>query len=487
MSEKTKVITGSIALTAGSYISAATAFLVSVLLARFLDKELFGVYIFAISIASICYVFTDFGIDGVTNYFVQRYKDRKPEISSYAVFFGLRIKLILFALVLIFLIFAGLHDYKYLYASIFFAFFTPNQYFRRFLDSFQHFRLSGTLYALESIMRLTFLFFVLNFTSNLSIVVLASSIPMLICSVFALKDILSSVTLKSIGFDEIKNEALFYWKWMAAISFMPPISSNLIQVILGVLNKFGMLAIFAVGFSLSNLIRIASTTFKTAMSPSFIKKTDEREVSYALTDSIRYLLLFTVFSLALIHFISEPLVIIFYTERYADSAIIFEILAFGIAFATIFAGLRPAATSIREPKLVAFSDFISLALIAALAYALIPSFNAVGAALALSFGLIAGNSYLAFVLHLKLKYRFPWKSLLRALIASLISLLPLQFIKVGMLGSLILNACLGIILYILLLYALKEIKEEDIRLLKESLSIVINYVRRLIGGLDKHA
>jgi len=483
--EKTKIITGSIALTSGAYVSAAAAFIVSVLLARFLTKELYGVYVFTISFASMCYLFTNFGIDGVTSYFVQRYKDKKLEIAKYFIFFGVKVKSILSALVLVVMIILGLYyDQKYWYAALFFAFFVPNHYMRIFLNSLQHFRLAGILSVIESCLRLLFIYIILNFitTKNLSTIIVGVSLPMLICALISARDVFNAISHVSskISFNEIKQEAFFYWRWMVIGAILLPTTSNIMQVTLGMLNMFGALAIFGVGMSLSNLVRILATSFKSSMTPSFMKKTDEKEVSHALTDSIRYMLLFAIFIALLIHFISEPLIITFYTPKYADAATIFEILAYGIIFSIIFAGLRPAATSIRKPYINIFADLINLAIMVTLASLLIPRYTILGAAIALTSGLIGGTTFTALAVHRCIHYKFPLKTLVRCTFASIASLLPLQLIKTGMLQSLILDVCLGVTIYIFLLYLLREIGEEDIKLFRASVDIIIDYIGNML-------
>ncbi len=98
MEEKIKVVTGSIALTGGAYISAAAMFAVSVLMARYMDKDSFGLYLFVLSAASLLSIFTDMGIDGVSSYFIMRYKDSQTNLIRYVVYTSAKLKVALISI-----------------------------------------------------------------------------------------------------------------------------------------------------------------------------------------------------------------------------------------------------------------------------------------------------------------------------------------------------------------------------------------------------
>ncbi|RLI75569.1 hypothetical protein DRP04_13370 [Archaeoglobales archaeon] len=268
-------------------------------------------------------------------------------------------------------------------------------------------------------------------------------------------------------------------------AILPPITSNVMQVVLGMLDMFDALAVFGVAMSLSSLVRIPATSFKSSTSPSFMKKTDEKDVGYALADSIRYMLLFAIFIAVLIHFVSKPLIITFYTPKYMDAATIFEILAYGIAFNMIFVGLRPAAVSIKKPYLNIFADSVNLVAMFVIALLLVPRYAALGAAIALTFGLVAGTLFGALTIYKSIRYMFPFKTLIRCTIASIVSLLPLQLVKIGMLQTLILNVCVGTMLYVILLYVLREIREDDIKLFRSSVKIITDYIGNTLKFKNK--
>lgn len=478
--EKRIVVTGSFALTVGAYVSAAVTFIISVLLARYLTKELYGIYIFILSFASMCYLFTDFGIDGVTTYFVQRYKDRKIEIARYAVFSGLKIKILLSCLVLAVMVFLGFNDSRYWFTAVFFTLLVPSYYIRMFLTSFQHFRLSGLITIIESLLKLVFVYVVLTFitTTNLSAIIVAVALPMFISIIFGVRNIFKTVSIKNstLRFNEIKGEAIFYWKWMFLLALILPINGNILQVILGMLDQMRMLAILGVGMTLSNSIRIIVTSVKSTIFPSFIKKTDKKDVSYALVDSIRYMFLIALFIGFLVHFVSEQMVITFYTPKYADASIIFEVLTYGIVFSLVFTGLRPTAISIRRPEFLVASDLINLVTMISLAYLIIPVYGALGAAIAITAGLVTGTCLLLITIYQETRFKFPVKTFLRCTIASILALFPLQIIKTGMLQSLVINVFVGGSIYLYLLYIMKEISQEDIELLKNLKKETMEYI-----------
>jgi O-antigen/teichoic acid export membrane protein len=476
MEEKIRVVTGSVALTGGSLASAIAMFLVSILLARNLDKDLFGVFMFIMSIAAMSYLFTDFGIDSLANYFVQRYKDRRIEVAKYMVYLGSRIKIILILLTLLGLVVLGFAiERTYLYAAIFFVLFAPSSYIGSFLQSFQHFRLLGSLQILESVIRLGLVYVVLYYVSasRLDLLVLVYALPLLVCMIFATKDVMRSFPKDKeatrINFEDLKQEAKHYWVWFIAASIISPIVANVMQVMMGLLDKMGALAEFSIGRTLSNMIPILATSFSDSMTPSFIKKDDAQSVAFSLTDSIRYMLLVSVFLMFFVHFTAEIITVTFYSVKFIGSTIIFKILAYGILVQMIFIGLTPATTSVGRPDLRVKVSVLGAAIIVGAGVLLIPKYGAFGAAISFSCGLIASTVIYVIITFRLLKYRFPLVTLTKCLFAGMLAFIPLQMISLPYLYRMVLNLFAGGALYILILYLLKELKEEDFELLKGTL------------------
>lgn len=480
MKEKTTAITGSIALSGGAYISAVVMFAVSILFARFLDKDTFGLYTFVISLAAMLYLFTDFGLDWLSYYFIARYKDTRMDIVKSVIYLSVKVKLILTSLMCFILIAIGFIDYRYWYVAVFFIIFVLNQFIRSFLEAFQYFRLSGQLQIIESIFKIILIYVVLNYitTTQLSIILIATMLPMFISSILAARNILAALPKKPfVNLYDLKHEAYHYGKWFVIGSILLPIISNVIQVVLGMLNELAALAIFGIGKTLSNMVLILGSSFKSALISSFLKKSDRLSIGYALTDSIRYLLIISVFIAFSIHFISSPLITLFYTAKYAESAIIFEILSYGILFSTVFVGLSPAAGAFGRPDMNVKVYVINAVVLLSFATLLIPKYGALGAAIALTIGLIVSTMVFALVAHKLLQYSFPRKTLINCIIASSFAIIPLQIIEFAPVYRIIVDVSIGSIVYLLILYAIREIKQEDIALMQESIKEIMKYLK----------
>jgi O-antigen/teichoic acid export membrane protein len=265
-------------------------------------------------------------------------------------------------------------------------------------------------------------------------------------------------------------------------SILTPVIANVMQVTLGMLNEFSALAVFGIGKTLSNVVLILGTSFKSALFPSFLKKTDSQDIGYALTDSIRYMLLVSVFLAFLIHTISSPLILSFYTAEYTESSIIFEILSYGILFSTVFIGLTPATISSGRPDIRVMVDVINTIVLVTLAILLIPGYSALGAAVALTSGLVVGTTVFAFAAFRYLRYAFPWKTLIKCIIAGAVAVIPLQFINLAPVYQIITAAGLGSVLYVLILYLMREIKEEDTKLVQASVKEIMKYLKEVVSG-----
>ncbi|RKY41007.1 MAG: hypothetical protein DRP85_07400 [Candidatus Makaraimicrobium thalassicum] len=478
MKEKTTVAIGSIVLSSSAYISTTIMFIVSILFARYLEKDVFGLYLFVISLSAIIYLFTNFGVDGLSFYFISRNKDKRSDVAKSIILLSTKIKLILTTLILIILTAIGFYDYRYWYVAIFLVAFVPNKYTRGLLEALQHFRLAGQLQIIESIVKLILIYAILTYitTTQLSIILFAIIIPMLISSILATRAILGTLPKTApVNLRSLKAEAYHYGKWFALGSILTPIMGNIVQVTLGLLNEYTTLAVFGIGKTLSNLVIILGTSFKSAMLPSFLKKSEIHDISSALTRSIRYPLIISIFLAFLIHSISYPFITFFYTIKYAESAIIFEILSYGILFNIVFIGLPPATTAAGRPDIHIKISIINVIILVSSAIILIPLYGAFGAAIAITSGLIVGTTAYALVTHKYLKYSFPWKTLSKCIIASSLAILPSQIIEVSQIYKIILNIGVGSMLYILILYIIKEIQPEDTELMQECIKRIRRY------------
>ncbi|MDI6903837.1 MAG: polysaccharide biosynthesis C-terminal domain-containing protein, partial [Methanocellales archaeon] len=176
-----------------------------------------------------------------------------------------------------------------------------------------------------------------------------------------------------------------------------------------------------------------------------------------------------------IHYTAEIITVTFYSGKYIGSAIIFEILAYGILFNMVFLGLTPATTSAGRPDLRVKLAIINTIIIVGLGLLLVPEYGALGAAVSFSSGLIVGTIVYAVITFRYLKYRFPWETLTKCLFAGILALVPLQMISFlfPYIYRMFLNFFVGGALYVLILYLLRELKEKDIELLKDAVSAII--------------
>lgn len=480
MEEKIKVVTGSIALAGGAYVSAAAMFAVSVLMARYMDKDSFGLYLFVLSAASLLSIFTDLGIDGVSSYFIMRYKDNQINLIRYVIYTSAKLKIILISIVFFILLLLGFTDYRYWYVAVFFIILVPNSFVLLITQSFQHFRFFGQIQIIESTLKLFLIYYVLtNVTTwRLSIIILAIVLPMILSVFLAIKDTLKLLPKEhiSINFEELKKEARDYWIWFTALSVMTPVIGNVMQISLGLLKELDMVAVFGVGKTLSNMVLIFVSSFKTGITPSFIKKTDRKSIAFALTDSIRYMLMVVIFMAFFIHFTSAPLVTLFYTQKYSESTIIFEILSYGTLITLVFAGVTPAITSIGKQDMRVKLTVLYTILLIIFSFIVVPKYGALGAALVFSISTIIINGSYAILAKKYLNFKFPVTTLFKCIIAALLALVPMQLVELSPLIRISINFLMGIFLYLLLLFLFNEIKTHDINLLKESSRRIRNYI-----------
>jgi len=350
-------------------------------------------------------------------------------------------------------------------------------------QSFQHFRFGGQIQIIEGILKLALIYIVLTYvtTWRLSVIILAIILPMVLTIFLAVRDVLRILPKDNspFSFKEIKQEARNYWAWFAALSIMTPVIGNVMQISLGLLKELDAVAVFGVGKTLSGVALIFFSSFKTSITPSFFKKTDIKSIGFALTDSIRYMLIIAVFMVFFIHFTSEPLVTLFYTQKYSESAFIFEILSYGTLVSLVFVGITPAITSVGRQDIRVKLTALYTILLIILSFLVVPRYGALGAALVFSITqIILSASYIIFA-KLYINFKIPLTTLFKCIVAAGLALVPMQLLQFSLLIRIFFNFLIGVFLYILILFLFNEIKTQEINLLKESARNIKNYILKI--------
>ena len=164
---------------------------------------------------------------------------------------------------------------------------------------------------------------------------------------------------------------------------------------------------------------------------------------------------------------SAPIIKIFYGSLYLASAFPMSILVVGVGFLTVFYIMSFAVNGMGKVKIPMLIAFFGAILNILLSYFLIKNYALMGAAIATSLSSLVVMAIILYFIKKYFKVLVNFKSLLKITLASFtIYLISFLFPRAGNLIFIIwVLILLGI--YFIILYMLREIKNEDIEILKK--------------------
>lgn len=206
-------------------------------------------------------------------------------------------------------------------------------------------------------------------------------------------------------------------------------------------------------------------TLLPSVSKSVAKREDHQTREY-ITHSLRYMLMILIPSTVLISTTSENLISLVYTDVYSAGGPPLRILIYGLAFFSVFGMLTAVINASGRPKVSMLIAFVLIPIHIILNLLLIPYYELVGAALAISLvGLMAIVLAGAYVF-IRFKALVRGRTFFNITIASLvIFILSWMFPFQGIL--LLLSYLFFLSVYFGILWILRELKKEDLELVKD--------------------
>lgn len=207
------------------------------------------------------------------------------------------------------------------------------------------------------------------------------------------------------------------------------------------------------GSSLTLLPSVSKSTAEgnTALTKSYINKT------------LRYVLMLLAPATFLISATAPKLISWLYSPEFIAGAPALSILIFGSTFLTFFVMLCAIMAGGGKAKTAMVFGLIIVLISVVLNYLFIPLMGISGAALAMTIASLSGTLMAAAYVFKKFKTLIPWRSGLKIMLASMIVYhlaLNYQFSRIG----LILTYLILFGAYFAILFAVNEIKQEDVRL-----------------------
>ncbi|TSC63424.1 MAG: membrane protein involved in the export of O-antigen and teichoic acid, partial [Parcubacteria group bacterium Gr01-1014_106] len=192
-----------------------------------------------------------------------------------------------------------------------------------------------------------------------------------------------------------------------------------------------------------------------------------------IREIFRYLFLFLAPVTALAATTSKALLHLFFSPEYQPAARSLTLLSIALGFLSAFYLLSTIAAGAGKPKIPLRISWLLIPLAGALGAVFIPRAGLEGAAIATFGAAITGAVVLAIYLYAQFRLTFPLSTLVRTLVATGITVLPTYLVTPPTI-FLPLWYVLLLTVYVLALFALGEIRREDIA-----------YARSLLPGRDK--
>jgi stage V sporulation protein B len=208
------------------------------------------------------------------------------------------------------------------------------------------------------------------------------------------------------------------------------------------------------------IIALASVIYP-SISKSISQKL-ERETKHLITNSIRISILILLPLVLIISATSNQLVILLYSSVYEPASLSLSILVIGIGFITLFTILSTIISSSGNPHLSFLFSFIGVLLVCIFCYLFIPSFGIVGASIATTLSSFIMMLVSAITIYYKFKVFYPFKSLIKILISSIIIFTLAKLILLPIYLLPIVYIVLAFI-YFYLLLVFKEINNSEVQ------------------------
>jgi stage V sporulation protein B len=282
------------------------------------------------------------------------------------------------------------------------------------------------------------------------------------------------------SFANAQDDQIFDWRklvtyaWQIVIFFLAYellISIDLYMV-KGILRDDNLTGIYNAALTVGRIpyyIFYAMTIFLLPMVSRSTSQNNHEETKKILGQAMRIMLILLVPMIVLISIYAKPILIDFYGAKYSAGAFPMSILEYGVGFLTIFYVMSFALNGAGKTKLVMNISIVGFIINAILNYILIKRYSITGSAIATSITSFIIMIWMLYYLWKNFGALIEFKSLLKTTFAAGIMYLASLLFSKGEI-SFIFWSIILFGLYLAILLAVREIKKEDLHILKELIS-----------------
>jgi stage V sporulation protein B len=210
----------------------------------------------------------------------------------------------------------------------------------------------------------------------------------------------------------------------------------------------------------------AMTIFLLPMVSRSTSQNNHEETKKILGQAMRIMLLLLVPMIVLMSVYAKPILVDFYGSKYATGATAMSILEYGIGFLTIFYVMSFALNGAGKTRLVMYISIVGFIINAILNYILIKKYSITGSAIATSITSFIIAVWILYYLWKDYGALIKSKTIIKTAFAAFLMYLASLLFSKGEIAFIFWSIIL-FAFYLLILYLLKEIKKEDIKILKK--------------------
>jgi len=373
---KTQTVKDGFVVGLGTFFTAFFGFLFTILIARSLSPEKFGVFSALASLVAILYSLGDLGVGPAIISFLPRHKDSEIKIISTSFWFqyivGIIIALTLWSLAYFAdrIIPGSLPAHFYLVGSLCFNYILIG-WAQSVLTAKREFLRISMSQIIDSAFKIGFVYFLYRYSGlNISLALAANAISVCIALFLIFSKELLVVPLR---FDKSIFTDLFHFsKWIAISRFFSVFYSKVDILLLNLLSGSFQAGIFAASSRVTMLFAIIVSSLGSVINPRFARfKTKTDFLAY--TKKVFLLISCVAFVLLLTVLFANKIILVVFGNMFFESIIVFQLLSLSM-IPFLYSAIFTAAIlyTFQLPSFYAFLTFLNFFITIAINLIFIP-------------------------------------------------------------------------------------------------------------------
>lgn len=451
-------------------IANLTGLITIVFLARFLKPELFGLYSLSLSTVGVISIFSDLGIkSAATRYIADAMKTENYELASGYLWFLIKLKIFLTSLVA-FLLYIIADPIAFIFdkpisvllklLSIYLVFTSFTSLLVGVANAMNDFKADFINYAISGISKLVLTVFLVVLGLSLLGAIFAVVLSATMAFILILYYILKKYKKIFMNRKKVKSKRIIRFIFYTALLSIPAvIFANVDIVMIGYFLNAEDVAYYRAGFSIISAI-LSLISIPAVLMPIFVKLEGE-DFTRAFLRAFKYSSALCIPAALGLVLIAENLLLFAYGEDYHAGLSAMQILCL-LLISPVFAIYGSVFSSKEKPELNFYPLMFAMVLNVALNYLIIPNFGISGAAIAtvvsniLSWSIQAYIGAKEFGIYPNIGY-----------VAKPLFCAILMFLLARNFNSMLLIIPVSILVYSVLILAIKGITREDIEFIRK--------------------